>query len=234
VKGTLFLTIGVAATVSGRRLWLVLLLAAVLALSLGGLPLTGGALAKLAIKARLGNGIASTAAAVSAPGTTLFMLHFLLRLARSRDARAAASAGLVWSWLVVALASVVIPWLIYPALGGDIADALTPAALLEALWPVLIGAALVPGLRLWGDRLPRTGRGHHHKGGGCLPRELRFRCRVGTNGCPAPAVARGGSFTSGGGSYFGCGGGIQSIDALRIRSRSNPANGKRKRSPFNP
>jgi formate hydrogenlyase subunit 3/multisubunit Na+/H+ antiporter MnhD subunit len=93
VKGTLFLTIGVAATVSGRRLWLVLLLAAVLALSLGGLPLTGGALAKLAIKARLGNGIASTAAAVSAPGTTLLMLHFLLRLARSRDARAADCSG---------------------------------------------------------------------------------------------------------------------------------------------
>jgi multicomponent Na+:H+ antiporter subunit A len=107
----------------------------------------------------LGNGIASTAATVSAAGTTLLMLHFLLRVARSRDARAAASAGLVWSWLVVALASVVIPWLMYPALGGDIADALTPAALLEALWPVLIGAALVPGLRLWGDRLPRVPEG---------------------------------------------------------------------------
>jgi formate hydrogenlyase subunit 3/multisubunit Na+/H+ antiporter MnhD subunit len=50
VKGALFLTVGVVAVTSGRRLWLVLLMALVLALSLGGLPLTSGALAKLAIK----------------------------------------------------------------------------------------------------------------------------------------------------------------------------------------
>jgi energy-coupling factor transporter ATP-binding protein EcfA2 len=143
----------------GRRLWLVLLMAAVLALSLGGLPLTGGALAKFAIKESLGNSIASTAATVSAAGTTLLMLHFLLRLQRSRDARAAASAGLVWSWLAVALASIVVPWLMYPALGGDIADALTPAAILEALWPVLSGALVAPGFWLWGNRLPRIAEG---------------------------------------------------------------------------
>jgi hypothetical protein len=48
---------------------------------------------------------------------------------------------------------------------GDIADALTPAAFLEALWPVLIGAALVPGLWLWGDRLPRVPEGDITEGG---------------------------------------------------------------------
>jgi formate hydrogenlyase subunit 3/multisubunit Na+/H+ antiporter MnhD subunit len=83
VKGALFLAIGVAAASSTRRLWRVLPPAAVLALSLGGLPLTGGALAKLAIKAPLGDGVVGSLATVSAAGTTLLMLHFLRRLARA-------------------------------------------------------------------------------------------------------------------------------------------------------
>jgi hypothetical protein len=49
VKGALFLAVGVAQTTSARRLWPVLLPAAVLAVCLGGLPLTGGALAKLTL-----------------------------------------------------------------------------------------------------------------------------------------------------------------------------------------
>jgi formate hydrogenlyase subunit 3/multisubunit Na+/H+ antiporter MnhD subunit len=74
VKGALFLAIGVVAATSSRRRWLVLLPAAVLALSLGGLPLTGGALAKLAVKAPLGNGLVGMLAAISAAGTTLLMV----------------------------------------------------------------------------------------------------------------------------------------------------------------
>ena len=57
VKGGLFLAVGIAALANPRRLWPVLLPAAVLALGLGGLPLTGGALAKLVVKAPLGDGI---------------------------------------------------------------------------------------------------------------------------------------------------------------------------------
>jgi formate hydrogenlyase subunit 3/multisubunit Na+/H+ antiporter MnhD subunit len=157
VKGALFLTVGVAAVTSGRRLWLVLLLALVLALSLAGLPLTGGALAKLAVKAPLGDGIAGTLATISAAGTTLLMLHFLHRLARSSSQEGqAATFGLTLPWLAMVVASLAVPWLLYPATGGEVADALTPAALKEALWPVLAGAALAPGLWLWGPRLPRV------------------------------------------------------------------------------
>ena len=47
------------------------------------------------------------------------------------------------------LVSALVPWLMYPVLDGHVADALSPAAL------VLIGAALAPGLWLWGNRLPR-------------------------------------------------------------------------------
>jgi hypothetical protein len=124
--------------------------------------LTGGALAKLAVKAPLGNGVVGMLATVSAAGTTLLMLHFLQRLARSnsQDAQVAAPARLALPWLAMALASVLVPWLLYPTVGGHVADALTPAALLEALWPVLIGAALAPGLWLWGNRLPRVPEGN--------------------------------------------------------------------------
>jgi formate hydrogenlyase subunit 3/multisubunit Na+/H+ antiporter MnhD subunit len=72
---------------------------------------------------------------------------------------AAAPARLVWPWLAIALASILIPWLMYPAISGDIAEALTPATVLEALWPVLSGAALALGVWLWGHRLPRTPEG---------------------------------------------------------------------------
>ena len=94
-KGGLFLAIGAGAQTKGRGLWLVLLPAAVLALGLGGLPLTGGALAKLAAKTALGDGIVGTLATLSAIGSTVLMLHFLFRLVASseRDRPAALSVG---------------------------------------------------------------------------------------------------------------------------------------------
>jgi len=156
-KGALFMAVGVVAATSTRFLWPALIVAGALSLSLGGFPFTGGALAKLAVKAPLGNGLVGALATLSAAGTTLLMLHFLLRLARagSSGARAMAPAGLTLPWLAMALASILAPWLLYPALGGDPAEAFTEAALWEALWPALIGAALALALWLWGSRLPR-------------------------------------------------------------------------------
>ncbi|MGB6174919.1 MAG: hypothetical protein WBF43_00940 [Methylocella sp.] len=120
--------------------------------------MTGGALAKLAVKAPPGNGVVGMLATVSAAGTTLLMLHFPQRLARSnsQDAQVAAPARLALPWLAMALASILVPWLLCPAVGVHVADALAPAALWEALWPVLTGAALALGLWLWGNRLPRV------------------------------------------------------------------------------
>ena len=160
-KGALFLAVGVAAVTSARHLRPTLLMAAVLALGLGGLPLTGGALAKLAVKAPLGDGVVGLLANLSAIGTTLLMLHFLQRLARTtpQTDQPAAPAGLAVPWQVMALASVAVPWLLYPFAGGDVADALTPAALFDALWPVLIGAALALALRPWGTHLPNVPTG---------------------------------------------------------------------------
>ena len=66
VKAALFLTVGVVATLEGRARLLARIVAALLALNLGGLPLTGGALAKLAVKDLFGLGAAGLAAQASA------------------------------------------------------------------------------------------------------------------------------------------------------------------------
>jgi len=157
-KGALFLAIGVSVT-AGPRLWPVLAPAAVLALGLGGLPLTGGMLAKLALKAQLGEGVAATLATFSAAGSTVLMLHFLRRLAQTTP-RGPAPAALTRPWLIMALAAFAVPWLLYPMVERErILAALAPAVLWAAAWPVLAGGVLAVGLWRWGDRLPRVPEG---------------------------------------------------------------------------
>ena len=161
-KGALFLSVGVVAASGARRLWPVLLPAAVLALGFGGLPLTGGGLAKLAVKAPLGEGVAGLLATLAAAGSTLLMLHFLHRL-RSTAApqpETGAPAGLAGPWLAMAAAAVAIPWALFLTAGiGTLTDALAPGALWAALWPVLLGILLSVALRRWEDRLPRVPEG---------------------------------------------------------------------------
>ena len=162
VKGALFLAVGVAAVTGARRLWPVLLPAAVLALGLGGLPLTGGALAKLAVKAQLGEGVVGVLAALSAVGTTLLMIHFLRRLVQTaaQGSETTGPAGLVSPWLVMTFAALAVPWALYPVTGsGTPIDPLTLDALWAGLWPVLIGAVLAVGLWRWGHHLPHVPEG---------------------------------------------------------------------------
>ena len=160
VKGALFLAVGVAQMTGARRLWLVVLLpAAILSLGLGGFPLTGGALAKLVVKAPVGDGIVGMLMSLSSAGTTLLMLHFLCRLAVSSASRAtaAASTRLALPWLVMALAGVVVPWAIYlGVMDGSIADTFAGATLWSAFWPCLVGGVLAIGLWRGGSRLPRV------------------------------------------------------------------------------
>jgi formate hydrogenlyase subunit 3/multisubunit Na+/H+ antiporter MnhD subunit len=160
-KGGLFLAIGVAAT-AGPRLWPVLIPAAVLALGLGGLPLTGGALAKLAVKEQFGKGIPGTLATLAAAGSTMLMLHFLRRLAQvaPRARHATPAAGYTWPWLIAAFATVAVPWALYPiATGRSLLDAFAPGTLWAGWWPVLVGALLATGLWRWGPELPPVPEG---------------------------------------------------------------------------
>jgi hypothetical protein len=145
-----------------RSVWPVLLPTAVVALGFGGLPLTGGYVAKLAVKAPLGEGVVGLLATLAGAGSTLLMLHFLYRLRSSATSgfEAVAPPGLAWPWLVTACAAVIIPWALFSTSGiGTLADALAPAPLWGALWPVLLGVLLAALLRHWEDRLPSVPEG---------------------------------------------------------------------------
>jgi hypothetical protein len=162
VKGALFLGVGVMAATGRDRRWPILVAAAVIALGLGGLPLTGGALTKYVAKDLFGEGIASTLASLSSVATTLLMLHFLARLAASTaaDPAARAPAPLKWSWHVMAVASLVAPWALFLAIPNEaLPKALAPQNLLAALWPVLIGVGLAFVLSRVAWRLPRVPAG---------------------------------------------------------------------------
>ena len=144
VKGGLFLAVGVVQVGGARLLWPVLLPAGVLALGLGGLPLTGGALAKLVVKAPVGDGIVGSLVSLSSAGTTLLMLHFMRRLAAPvRDAAPGPPARLALPCLAMAVASVLVLWAIYlTVMGGTVSDAAAPGALWSAIWPLLLGGVL--------------------------------------------------------------------------------------------
>jgi formate hydrogenlyase subunit 3/multisubunit Na+/H+ antiporter MnhD subunit len=159
VKGGLFLAIGVAAN-GGPRLWPVLIPATVVALGLGGLPLTGGVLAKLALKAQFGEGAVGTLATLSAAGSTLLMFHFLHRLVQTAPRGAEPAVGFTWPWLIMAFAAVTVPWALFPAAeSGTLLQALAPWTLWAALWPVLIGGVLAIGVWRWRHRVPRVPEG---------------------------------------------------------------------------
>ncbi|MGH7066162.1 MAG: proton-conducting transporter membrane subunit, partial [Acetobacteraceae bacterium] len=161
-KGALFLAVGVAAGCGSgsRRLWPVLVPAAILALGLGGLPLTGGGLGKFAVKAVLGKGQVGGFAIASAVASTLLMVHFLRRLAAFPRQGDEAGPGLAIPWWVMAAAAIVIPWAVLPLAGGvSRAAALAPTTLWAALWPVLIGAVLSVLLFRFGNRLPELPEG---------------------------------------------------------------------------
>ena len=161
VKGALFLAVGVAAAgAQGRRRW-VLAPALVLCLGLGGLPFTGGAIAKYATKDVFGTGLAAWLAAASAAGTTLLMLHFFRRLTLAEvKGTGGAPNGLLLPWLSMAAAALLLPWLLYAPAGlGDASSALGAAALWQALWPVALGAAIAFALRGRADALPAIPEG---------------------------------------------------------------------------
>jgi multicomponent Na+:H+ antiporter subunit A len=162
VKGALFLSVGVIVATGDRYLWRMLIPVAIIAVGLGGLPLTGGALAKIVVDGPLGDGTANKIATLSTIGTTLLMLQFVRALAQntSRDPEAMAGAGLVRPWLAAAAASLIVPWALFLAVpSGMLPNPLAPAELWKGFWPVLLGAALAVALWRWVRRLPRIPEG---------------------------------------------------------------------------
>jgi formate hydrogenlyase subunit 3/multisubunit Na+/H+ antiporter MnhD subunit len=143
VKAALFLAIGVLATRDAATL----VLAVPLALSLAGLPFTGGALAKLATKAQFASGSVTALATLSSIGTALLMTHFLICFAvpSSRAAQECPSA-LVRFWPAAALGAILLPFAFYPV-AGNASYAFEIGNLVDGLWPVALGMGLAFVLR---------------------------------------------------------------------------------------
>jgi formate hydrogenlyase subunit 3/multisubunit Na+/H+ antiporter MnhD subunit len=159
VKVALFLTLSAVGALDGRARTLAFIVAGLLGLSLAGLPLTGGSLAKLAVKDQFGDGAAGAASQLSAAATTALMLVFAMRLARSPAAeREGDSRGHLWSWLALAIAALLVPWLMFAAIGSP-PEALEPPRLWDTVWPMLTGAAVAGALWATGDRLSRMPAG---------------------------------------------------------------------------
>lgn len=152
-KGALFLAVGVALSSTAGRSPSFFVLAAIVGLGLGGLPFTGGALAKLAVKEPLGKGLVGTLAVASSVGTSLLMAHFVWTLAQVvpvSDGRRTSRR----TWVAAATAAIAVPWLLAATLGGDLQTLLRPAVLLASAWPVALGVVLWLGLSRVRGRLP--------------------------------------------------------------------------------
>jgi formate hydrogenlyase subunit 3/multisubunit Na+/H+ antiporter MnhD subunit len=157
VKAALFLAIVplVDAGLKPARL----IIAAILALSLAGLPLTGGALAKLALKTPLSGEWEALLATLSSIGTAILMTHFLNCLAAQRPASFQdRPASFVRYWPAVAIGAILLPWLLYPVV-GDVWKALEFGNLLDGFWPIVVGAALAVAQSRSGLSLPRVPAG---------------------------------------------------------------------------
>lgn len=157
VKGALFLAVGVVALTGRHRLRWTLVPVAVIALGLGGLPLTGGALAKHAAKDLLGEGMIASLAALTSVTSTVLMIHFLRRLyaEAAQDADARAPVAVAGPWLAMAVASVTAPWALYLAIPASALPAsVSFPALAGALWPVLLGGVIAILVYAIAHRLP--------------------------------------------------------------------------------
>jgi formate hydrogenlyase subunit 3/multisubunit Na+/H+ antiporter MnhD subunit len=145
-KGGLFLAIGALARAGQQRSQrLVLITAALAALGFAGLPLTGGALAKLAVKPLTGDGVSSLLFAAAAIGSTLLMLHFI-RLIRAISPNAQAEAGFK-AWLFIFALAMLLPWILFDIVTGLPATyAVSPGALFDLAWPVAAGLLIGWGL----------------------------------------------------------------------------------------
>jgi formate hydrogenlyase subunit 3/multisubunit Na+/H+ antiporter MnhD subunit len=159
-KGGLFLAAGVIAGCGSLRMRRLIPFAGLLALSLAGLPITGGAIAKLAIKEPLGSGLIGVLSNLSVIATTLLMLHFLWRVAETAEPHSETpGVGLIGPWLGVIAGSISIPTIYFFVIENQTVGKLDVYMLWETLWPVLIGALLYIATWRWGDRLPITPEG---------------------------------------------------------------------------
>jgi hypothetical protein len=136
-----------------------MVLLAMLGLALAGLPLTGGAFAKYAIKTMPMGDVAKILLTLSAAGTTALTWRAALLLGRG-DASGEARGGLLAPCAVLFIAAIALPSLLFPAVTGTtLAAVLSLDALATALWPIALGLIVVGMVQKFEDRLPEIPAG---------------------------------------------------------------------------
>ncbi|MDO8904815.1 complex I subunit 5 family protein [Hydrogenophaga sp.] len=146
-KGALFLAVGVALATTGRPRHWVLALTALAALSVAGLPLTGGAWAKAALKAPVDIEVVEWLLALSATGTALLLLRFWLLLRAKKAEHTGNQSGVPWGlllpWITLLGSALLLPWVLVPYYTGMPSGyALAPGTLWSGVWPLLLAGAL--------------------------------------------------------------------------------------------
>ncbi len=143
-KGGLFLALAAIALTGQRSLRPVLWPAAIIALGIAGLPFTGGALAKLAVKDALGSGLAGTLGSLSAAATSMLMLHFIerARAGASPDPSNRAPLTILAAWWAAAIAAIILPYWLFPEVAGSLTKTVAFKSLIDLAWPMLLGGAL--------------------------------------------------------------------------------------------
>ncbi len=155
-KGALFLLVGVMLAVGNMRHRVLCLgCAAAVAASVAGFPLTGGALAKAAVKPGLTDAVV-LAVSLSSVVTSLILVWFLRKLWLLAPSRAP-SAGFPSRFALSALAGALAfagPWLLWTEwTGRQMGYPLSASSIFDATWPV---AAAIPFALVLLRRSPRT------------------------------------------------------------------------------
>ncbi|MDZ7714178.1 MAG: proton-conducting transporter membrane subunit [Rhodovibrio sp.] len=149
-KGALFLLVGAILSAGTDRQRVVsIAIAGVVAASIAGAPLTGGAVAKAAVKPALAGWLAP-AMSLSSFTTALLLVWFLRILATTRG-RGSPAPGWTRRLLFPAAAgglAIAAPWALWPDWTGRAPDyLLTPDAVAGGVWPLALALAVALVLR---------------------------------------------------------------------------------------
>lgn len=151
-KGALFMSVenfGSADSSKNRAIYLATMF---VALSIAGFPLTGGALAKLAIKEPVGGGVVGVLIAISAIGTTLLMFRFLKLVQRQTGHSTRRST--LFPFITCVIAAFLLPWFLVTEVPQlSIAYALNLENLWSGLWPIMVAAAVMMIMTYFSERL---------------------------------------------------------------------------------
>jgi hydrogenase-4 component B len=154
-KGALFLLVGaMLAAGTSRQRALCLAVAAAVAASVAGLPLTGGALAKAAVKPGLSDA-AEVAVSLSSIVTSLVLFWFLRRLwlLPALDTPSMRFRARIFPPVLCGVLAFAGPWFFWTgSTGRDAFYPLAAAPMFGALWPVALALPVV--LLLLRQRLP--------------------------------------------------------------------------------